>query len=112
MKIIALCKKMEARLLCILLLCTIAICRGEDGEKEKFYIAGLFPSDIADPQDRTRLGVYPELAARLAAQQVNEGGMLSAHNISLELLSFGTGSGCDQEAAVYAYLQLTTQIGR
>ena len=100
------CEEMEAKFLCVLLLYTL--CSAEDQER-KFYIAGLFPSDIEDPQDRTRLGVYPELAARLAAGQVNEGGLLSAHNVTLEVLSFGT--GCDQEAAVYAYLQLTTKIG-
>lgn len=86
-------------------LCAAAI---SGGSAKTFFIAGLFPSNIADPQDRIRLGVYPELAARLAAQQVNEGGLLSAHNVSLELLSFGT--GCDQDTTNIAYLKLLGKV--
>ena len=76
----------------------------------KFYIGGLFPNNVADVQDRLRLGVYPEMAAQLAVLQVNQAGLLAAHNVSLELLSFGT--SCDQDAAVYAYLKLTSKIGK
>ena len=81
-----------------------------DATLQKFYIGGLFPSDVADLQDRLRLGVYPEMAARLAVRQINEDGLLSAHNVSLEMLSFGT--SCDQDAAVYAYLQLKAKISK
>lgn len=101
-------KRMEKLLLCIFML--LAVASRLDATRRKFYIGGLFPSDVADLQDRLRLGVYPEMAARLAVRQINEDGLLSAHDVSLEMLSFGT--SCDQDAAVYAYLQLKAKISK
>ena len=99
------------KLLCfiifLLLLTSLTSIVAVQAELQKFYIGGLFPNNVADLQDRLRLGVYPEMAAQLAVLQVNQAGLLAAHNVSLELLSFGT--SCDQEAAVYAYLQLVVK---
>ena len=97
-------------LLCYqVLLLALAVCGADTGLK-KFYIGGLFPTNVADPQDRATLGVYPQLAAQLAIQHIRASGLLSAHNVSLELQSFET--GCKKDEAVYAYLQLmkTLQI--
>lgn len=77
---------------------------GAAAELQKFYIGGLFPYDSSDPQIRDALGVYPKLAAQLALQHINDAGMLSALNFSLEMLTFGT--SCEKDSAVYAYLQL------
>lgn len=71
---------------------------------QRFYIGGLFPDDSPDAGVRDALGVYPKLAAQLAVRHINEAGLLSALNYSLEMLAFGT--SCKKDAAVYAYLQL------
>ncbi len=88
---------------CYLFLSILAACRGASGLK-KFYIGGLFPTDIADPDQRATLGYYPLAAAKFAVEHIRESGLLSAHNVSLELASFQT--SCRRDEAVYAYLQL------
>ena len=90
---------------CLAVLSALALCRGATN---KFYIGGLFPDDSKDPQVRDALGVYTRLAAQLAVQHVNEGGVLAAYNLSLEMLSFGT--SCRKDSAVYAYLQMTEAL--
>lgn len=77
---------------------------------QKFYIGGLFPSDSDDPQIRDALGVYPKLAAQLALQHITEKGFLSAVNISMEMVAFGT--RCEKDSAVYAYLKLMEALQR
>ena len=92
---------MERWVLCCVVLCAAV---GSAAELQKFYIGGLFPYDSSDPQVRDALGVYPKLAAQLALQRINDGGLLSALNFSMEMLTFGT--SCEMDSAVYAYLQL------
>lgn len=92
-----------------ILLCFLAVCEGESVLK-RFYIGGLFPTDVSDPEDRATLGTYPQLAAELAVSHVEASGLLSAHNVSLEMVSFET--NCRKDEAVYAYLKLMEALQR
>lgn len=95
-------------LLCFAILSLLGGTSRGDSVLQKFYIGGLFPNDAKDEHVRNSLGVYPEIAAALAVRHVQESGLLTPHNISLEMLSFGT--SCMKDSAVYAYLQLTQAI--
>lgn len=94
---------MKGSFLCFAVLFAVTACRTGSG-LQRFFIGGLFPNDSDDVELRDALGVYPKLAAQLAVQHINEAGLLSALNFSLEMLAFGT--SCKKDAAVYAYLQL------
>ena len=85
------------------LLLTLAAC-GANAATKKFYIGGLFPTDLSGPQEQATLGLYPMLAAEFAALRVEESGLLASHNVILEVVSFET--SCRRDEAVYAYLQL------
>ena len=95
-------------LLCLVVALSALGAGRADGALQKFYIGGLFPNDTEDERVRNSLGVYPEVAATLAVQHVQESGLLASHNISLEMLSFGT--SCMEASAVRSYLQLTRAI--
>ena len=57
-----------------------------------FYIAGLFPlnTDI-NLRARNTLGVYPRAAASYAVRQINQLGLLDAHNVTLSLEPLNSG---------------------
>ena len=73
-----------------------------------FYLGGLFPTDAEDPMIRISQGLYPQIAAELAVEDINLNGMLAPYNVSMELKS--SASGCCDSASIYAYLNLMESL--